>query len=127
VGKWLLYIDCGWIRPVWDQVVTDVQAGLLGPSAKVSMCKYKSPLATRPGKHVVCIYTRSWRDQADVERVARQLVKTAKLKKMVISYKSDEQTLDGTYQWNADGALYTFRAPYESVVVSSQGLARLGG
>jgi hypothetical protein len=37
-----------------------------------------------------------------VERVARQLVKTAKLKRMVISYKSDEQTLDGTYQWNAD-------------------------
>lgn len=60
-------------------------------------------------------------------QVAQQLVKTAALKRMTISYMSDEQTLDGDYQWNTDSgiALYTFKPPYEAIAVSPQG-RRLG-
>lgn len=117
----MLSIDCAWIGKVWKEVVADVAAGRLGPAAKVSTCKSLSPLASRPGKHVVCVYTSSWRDEADVQRVALQLVKTAGLKRMTISYKSDEQTLAGEYQWSADAgvALYTFKPPY-NVIIKTQ-------
>ncbi|EYF03434.1 Hypothetical protein CAP_5540 [Chondromyces apiculatus DSM 436] len=47
-------------------------------------------------------------------RVARQLVTTADLKKMRLSYKTDAQTLAGKYQEtsNEGVALYTFAPPY---------------
>jgi hypothetical protein len=40
---------------------------------------------------------------------------------MTISYKSDEQTLAGEYQWSADAgvALYTFKPPY-NVIIKTQ-------
>jgi hypothetical protein len=121
-GKWLMYIDCPWIQKVWTQVVADVRAGLLGPSAKVSTHR-PSPLSARPEKHVVCVYTKSWKDHQDVLRVARQLVTTASLKRMKISYKSDEQTLAGEYQGNSpDGvALYSFGPPYQELALLRAG------
>ena len=115
-GKWLLYIHCSYIQRVWSRVVADVRAELLGPEAKVSTHK-PSPFRRAAGQHVICVYTQSLEDEVDVLRVAKRLVTTAELKKARISYKSDAQTLEGEYSWNAaDGvALYTFGPPYETL------------
>ncbi len=115
-GKWLLQIACPWVDRVWARVQEDVAAGLLGPGAKVST-HCPSPLSQGRGRHVICVYTRSARDQEDILRVARQLATTAELKKMRISYKSNEQTLAGEYASTSAGgvALYTFGPPYEGL------------
>jgi hypothetical protein len=115
-GKWLLYVHCPYVRRVWSRVVADIRAGLLGPQAKVSTHK-PSPLRKAAGQHVICVYTQSCEDTDDVLRVAKQLVETAELKRMRISYKSDAQTLAGDYSWNvADGiALHTFGPPYDAL------------
>ena len=64
--------------------------------------------------HVVCVYTKDWRQKDDVFRVAQRLHAIGAVKKMMLTYKPDVFTFDGRYEGNAAGelAIYTCRAPY---------------
>jgi hypothetical protein len=75
------------------------------------------------GNHVVCVYTRDWRDQDDVLRVARRLHEVWRaVKKMKLTYKPDVLTHDGRYEGNAPGdiAIYTCSAPYDHLAVNHE-------
>jgi hypothetical protein len=78
---------------VWERVKHAAKHGLLGPAAKVATAK-PNPLG-RPGRHVVCVYTYDWRDEADVLRVREELRRLGITE--TIYYKSDEDTLAGRY------------------------------
>lgn len=107
-GKWLIRINCPYVKRVWARVLADVRAGRLGPDAKVTT-HMPSPQFSI-GKHVICVYTKSFEDKVDILRVAKRLAITAKLKTEVISYKRDIQTLAGE-----SVALYTFGPPYRDL------------
>jgi hypothetical protein len=70
-GKWLIFRTRAEVDAVWERVKDATKHGLLGPAAKVATAK-PNPLG-RPGRHVVCVYTYDWRDEADVLRVREVL------------------------------------------------------
>jgi len=93
-GKWLVFVSRKDVDEVWEKIRAATEAGRLGISAKVSTAK-PNPLSTNPEKHVICVYTPDWTDEADVMRVREELRRLGITGK--IPYKSDEDTLKGKY------------------------------
>jgi hypothetical protein len=78
----------------WEKVKAATEVGLLGPSAKVATA-WPNPCARDPGKRIICIYTRDWRDRDDARRVLTELRCAGFTGRL--SYKTDSDTLERRY------------------------------
>jgi Domain of unknown function (DUF1917) len=126
IGKWLIRMTCPYVEEYWSLIAHAVEAGALGPSAKIATDwgrEHDPAGAWR--NHVVCVYTRDWRDEDDVLRVARRLHEIGAVKRMKLTYKPDVFTYDGRYEGNAPGdiAIYTCSAPYDRLTVNHENRA----
>ena len=114
-GKWLVRMDCPYVEAFWGMIHAATEEGTLGIGSKISTdwAMSSDPSGTWR-KHVVCVYTKDWRQKDDVFRVAQRLHAICAVKKMMLTYKPDVFTFDGRYEGNAAGevAIYTCRAPY---------------
>lgn len=93
-GKWMVFAPVHLVDVEWRAVRQATREGRLGVEAKVATA-YANPLARTPDERPIMIYTRDWRDQADVERVLialREIGITGKA-----FYKRDADTRAGNY------------------------------
>ncbi|MFB0522822.1 MAG: putative phosphothreonine lyase domain-containing protein, partial [Candidatus Bathyarchaeia archaeon] len=65
VGKWLIFAPRESVDEVWKRVKRATEAGRLGIEAKVSTSR---PSGYKSTDHVICVYTRDFRDKADVAK-----------------------------------------------------------
>lgn len=93
-GKWLVFVLPGEVDALWTSIASAVQAGHLGPAAKVST-RLRDPAFAHQREHVICVYTEDARDEADVRRVRDALRRIGITES--IPYKTDDQTLAGLY------------------------------
>lgn len=128
IGKWLIWVRCQGVETCWGAVRSATEAGSLGIAAKIRAHRAEgidastakatdeltfSDLLPPAERHVVCVYTRDWRDVDDVGRVGRALAQIGAVRSEIIRYKSDEQTLSGIYYGGRQSvSLYEMRAPY---------------
>ena len=77
------------VDEVWRKIAEALVAGKLGNAAKVS--------TVNPGQrsHVICVYVKNFRDEADVERVLRGLLTVADVRG---GFKPDFMTYLGVYK-----------------------------
>src|SRR5581483_1285844 len=128
VGKWLIRVTCAQVTYCWGRVRSATEDGTLGIAAKVSTDwgNAHNP-SVRSKDHVICVYTRDYRDKRDVLRVARRLHAIDAVRKQTIDYKPDAFTLAGIYKRSDRGsvAIYRCSPPYEVLTEQSGALARL--
>lgn len=97
-GKWMLFPPVEDIDNVWRAVCQAVDAGRLGPCAKVATNGGEGRSERDAHLRLVCVYTRDFSDERDVRRVLDELVKMDLVKLPVddigngIYYKSDAYT-----------------------------------
>jgi hypothetical protein len=87
-GKWCIFRNSDAIDSAWIQVVALVATGAL-LAAKVS-----TRLSVGIGgydHHVICVYTREWRNEAEVQQ-ARQVLRSVGFSER-LGYKLDSDTL----------------------------------
>lgn len=94
-GKWLIFVRDENVDEVWAMIKSATEAGKLGDSSKVATAK-PNRLAENPHTRVICVYTYDWTDEKDVRRVREELRNLGITWK--ISYKADQDTLDGRYR-----------------------------
>lgn len=90
-GKWCVFRTREVIDEAWLVIRTAVEAGRL-PLAKVSTC-LTSP--AHGDRHVICIYTEDWRDDAAVAAY-RDVLRTLGFVEE-LGYKRDIETARGVY------------------------------
>ena len=96
-GKWMLMaIPNDRVDDIWRTVAPLVEAGQLGPDAKVSTAR-PNPNSPVPGTHAIMIYAHDWRDTDDLRRILTNL-RHAGLGTARISFKRDDETFAGAYQ-----------------------------
>lgn len=100
-GKWLVFVYLPDVDQHWDRIRQAVEAGRLGPVAKVATAK-PSSLSSNTRTRLICVYTADWRDTDDVRRALRGL--RALGISWRLSYKTDEATAIGRY--GAGAAIY---------------------
>jgi hypothetical protein len=90
-GKWLIFLSTSKeaFMAVWPKIKGATLEGKLGIAAKIS-----NPRTARD-RLVVCVYTRDYRDEADVMRV-REVLRSMGFDRP-LSYKPDYETLAGNY------------------------------
>jgi Bles03-like protein len=93
-GKWMLFPYTEKVDGVWDLIAGEVEAGNLGPSAKVASA-LPNPNSRNPKVRLICVYTSNWRDKDDVRRVLRRLRAIGFQERL--SYKTDDDTIAGHY------------------------------
>ena len=89
-GKWCIFRNADAIDSAWIQVVALVASGAL-LAAKVS-----TRMSVAVGvydRHVICVYTRDWRNVAEVQQ-ARQVLHSAGFSER-LGYKRDSDTIAG--------------------------------
>lgn len=94
VGKWLIFVKTDQADKTWELIKRATEEGKLGNSAKVSTRKI-DPDVGRSDRHVICVYTYNWTDEADVLRIRQALRELGVTWK--IHYKSDADTIAGKY------------------------------
>jgi len=92
VGKWLIFVPRESVDEVWKRVKRATEAGRLGIEAKVST---SCPSGYKSTDHVICVYTRDFRDKADVAKTLKGLREIGLMGKLY--YKTDQATLSGLY------------------------------
>jgi hypothetical protein len=120
IGKWLIRMGCPYVEKYWGFIRDAVERGELGISAKIATDWGRVNDPTGPWRnHVVCVYTRDWRDEGDVLRVAARLHQIGAVSKMQLTYKPDIFTFGGTYEGNSPGdvAIYKCKPPYLELLV----------
>lgn len=95
-GKWLIFAPLDRLDKLWETIAKDTEAGRLGVQAKVKTADHRA--FERDNTRVICVYTRDWRDKADVFRVRDRLRELGFIEKL--PYKTDDATRAGIY---ADG------------------------
>ena len=90
-GKWLVFSRPGQIDFLWSRIAKETYRGKLGISSKVSP-------RDDSGSHVICIHTRDYTDETDVERVRNGLRQLGVRWK--IGYKPDVYTYCRVYRDN---------------------------
>lgn len=93
VGKWLIFVPANQANEAWRKVRDETCAGRLGTSAKVSTAKPNPE--SRDERTVIYVYTRDWRDEADVMRVRERLRDLGFVER--IGYKRNIETYQGEY------------------------------
>ncbi|MEU5599160.1 putative phosphothreonine lyase domain-containg protein [Streptomyces sp. NPDC020298] len=109
-GKWLWFLPIRALDAGWRLIKTAVEAGQLGPGAKVATLG--SDFDGDPTRRPVIIYTANHHDKEDVQRVLNTLrglgVRDA------LAYKTDETTARGEY---GDGtSIYTSPAGTTKII-----------
>lgn len=99
-GEWWLYVKNDVVDDSWKKIVEGVASGKLGISAKVAPQRDCSPI------HVICVYTRSFKDEVDINRVLRALIEIGF--EGYLTYKADCMTYLGIYKNNKYGIPPTF-------------------
>ena len=92
VGKWLVFVAPAEVDRVWAAIQGATEVDRLGVAAKVST---KHQVGHESNHHVICVYTRDFRDEADVERVLEGLRGIGIEGRLF--YKTDQATLSGIY------------------------------
>lgn len=115
-GKWMLFLPCSVAHRAWTLLRESTAAGRLGISAKIArqdgVTQPKVRTSSGP-EHVVCIYTKDWRDHVDVLRVGQALVEIGAVKLQAndtMYYKADEQT-----RRSISGSIYQLAPPYRQL------------
>lgn len=113
-GKWLLFFPCLVASRAWTLIKESTVQGVLGFSAKIARQDQTSQPKIRSSsslEHVACVYTKDWKDHADVLRIARALVEIGVVALQAspsLYYKADEQT-----RRNISGSIYQITPPYQ--------------
>jgi Domain of unknown function (DUF1917). len=92
-GKWLIFVDRDKTDEAWRVIRDETIAGRLGISAKVSTAKPNPD--SRDDRKVIFIYTKDWRDEADVMRVRQRLRELGYEERL--GYKRNIETYRGEY------------------------------
>jgi hypothetical protein len=92
-GKWLIFVPADRADEAWKKIRDETTAGRLGTSAKVSTAKPNPE--SRDERTVIYIYTKDWRDEADVMRVRERLRELGFEER--IGYKRNIETYQGEY------------------------------
>ena len=89
VGKWMIFPTSENVQDIWNEIATKVYNGELGCSAKVSN---KDPPSTsnnsssigvsrwNEDNYLICVYVDDFRDEEDVRRVLRVLLRIKEVK-----------------------------------------------
>lgn len=98
VGKWIIFLKNEEINKGWKIIDENVKNGNLGVSdakisTKLSASNYKG--GTLPNERVVCIYTKDYRDENEINNVRSKLRELGF--KQPLCYKTDNQTIIGSY------------------------------
>jgi hypothetical protein len=113
VGKWLLFAACDQVVGDWQVVAEAAHDGRLW-HAKVS------PEASANG-HVICVYTPSFEDRADVEATVHELHNLGLIRRP-ISYKPDVFTYALMYR-RGESSIFSY-LPYTRAVRATPSLER---
>ncbi|MFJ7258329.1 putative phosphothreonine lyase domain-containing protein [Streptomyces sp. NPDC098085] len=109
-GKWLWFLPLRALDAGWRLIKTAVEAGQLGPGAKVATLG--SDFDGDPTRRPVIIYTANHHDEQDVQRVLNAL--RALGVRDALAYKTDETTARGEY---GDGtSIYTSPAGTTKII-----------
>ncbi|MBB4789401.1 putative phosphothreonine lyase domain-containing protein [Streptomyces nodosus] len=92
-GKWLWFLPLRALDAGWCLVKTAVEAGQLGPGAKVATLG--SDFDGDPTRRPVIIYTTNYHDEQDVQRVLNALRSLGVHD--ALAYKTDDATARGDY------------------------------
>jgi hypothetical protein len=92
-GKWLIFVEADLVDEAWRKVRDATVRGELGISAKVSTAKPNPE--SRDSRKVIYVYTKDWRDEADVMRVRECLRAIGFVDR--IGYKRNIETFRGEY------------------------------
>ncbi len=92
VGKWLVFVAPANVDRVWAAIQGATEVDRLGIAAKVST---RCQTGYESDHHVICVYTRDFRDKADVARVLDGLRSLGIEGRLF--YKTDQATLSGIY------------------------------
>lgn len=93
-GKWLVFVYVEQLDAWWQTISAAVRSGRLGPEAKSATAR-ETPTATNSRAKPIIVFTRDYRDTADVARVLGVLRDLGVYWRL--SYKADEDTLAGRY------------------------------
>lgn len=87
-GKWMLFPSAEWVDSTWKKVVTAMDEGKLGSTAKVATDDGSG------GARLICVYTDDFGDTEDVKRVLRGLAdkELVNMESRPIYYKCDAYT-----------------------------------
>jgi len=92
-GKWLIFVPPSEVDFAWAKVRDATCLGELGISSKVSTARPDPD--SRDERKVIYVYTRDWRDEADVMRVREKLRELGFTER--IGYKRNIETYRGEY------------------------------
>ncbi|MCQ8893351.1 MAG: DUF1917 domain-containing protein [Methanolinea sp.] len=92
-GKWLIFLPPSEIDSAWVRVRDATCRGELGISSKVSTARPNPD--SRDERRVIYVYTRDWRDEADVMRVRERLRELGFTERL--GYKRNIETFRGEY------------------------------
>lgn len=117
-GKWLWFLPVRALDAGWRLIKTAVEAGQLGPGAKVATLG--SDFDGDPTRRPVIIYTANYHAEQDVQRVLLALRSLGV--RDALAYKTDEATARGEYR---DGtSIYTSPAGTTRVIRRDRQAAR---
>lgn len=97
-GKWQVFVKLENLDDLWKKVHELTVQGKLGPSSKTATaCKNSN--ARNENMKVIIVYTKDYRDLADVARVAWTLYEQKVFVKGELKYKTNEKTKAKAYAW----------------------------
>jgi len=99
-GKWLIYRRRDLVDGAWNIIARAVYSGLLSCTS-VKVATSASDPFNPSGQHVICCYTKDFRDVADLKRVREELRQIGFKGK--IGYKADCYTYCDIYAKNPCG------------------------
>jgi hypothetical protein len=95
-GKYIIFCDSSEVNNTWLIIKTATEKGFLGDASKVSTktaIRMRKNQSKGSNKHVICIYTYSFYDYDDRNRIEKNLNKV--VPNVQFKYKTNQQTLDG--------------------------------
>ena len=86
-GKWLIFVPQESIDEHWEKIKLATESGILGfqskTSTKLSGMRY-------PGDALICVFTKDYRDDADIKRVREELRKLGHTQRL--AYKRNKES-----------------------------------
>lgn len=107
VGKWMLFPTTDQVNEAWAKIRQATLDSKLGIAAKVATAKPNSN-AVKPNEKLICIYTYSYEDRADLLRVLQELRNMGFTD--FIPYKTDNTTRANEYAFNSPGPVSMYYA-----------------
>jgi hypothetical protein len=93
-GKWCVGCSSDDVDDAWQRIRTAVASGKLA-AAKVSTAL--TSYGGYAGRFVICVYNRTWRDDAEIYRSRDVLAELGFTGEHVLGYKRDIETTRGVY------------------------------